>query len=224
MPHRASDSFIMARPIIGITADRSGDTCSVARSYGQMVWEAGGLPMVLTPMPAMAEALFERCDGLILTGGDDPNMEQWGIDTHPKAKRIHHDRQAFELALLELAAQDAERPVLGVCLGMQLMALHAGGELDQHLHDTLPTHAQHWGKVEHAIEGALGSGTVHSHHRQAMTTAGNMDVVAIAHDEVIEAVRSEDRPYYLGVQWHPERTSDTALSMKLFEDLVHAAR
>lgn len=213
----------MARPVIGITADLNEDTCTVARSYIRLVWEAGGLPMVLAPTPDSAPAVFERCDGLVLTGGDDPNMEQWGVATHPKAKRIHGDRQAFELTLLELAAQ-RDAPVLGVCLGMQLMALHAGGAIDQHLPDTLASHAQHWGKVEHTIEGALGCGTVHSHHRQAIIDPGTLDVVAVAHDEVIEAVRGADRRHYLGVQWHPERTRDPALSLKLFEDVVRAAQ
>ncbi len=213
----------MKRPRIAITPDLAEDRCTVARSYSRMVWEAGGLPIIVPVLPDAGAELLEGCDGLILTGGDDPNMEQWGQSTHPKATRIHADRQAFEIELLSLVAQQPEFPVLGVCLGMQLMALHHGGKLEQYLPDTLVTHADHWGKVEHQVEGALGSGVVHSHHRQAIVDPGVMSVVAVAHDNVIEAVRSDDRRFYLGVQWHPERTVDELLSRGLFTQMVHAA-
>ena len=64
-------------------------------------------------------------------------MERWGVPTHPRAKPVDGRRQAFEVALLEALDAHPARPVLGVCLGMQLMALHAGGGLDQHLPDSL---------------------------------------------------------------------------------------
>jgi len=113
--------------------------------------------------------------------------------------------------------------VLGVCLGMQLMALHAGGALDQHLPDSLPTAADHWGRKNHQVAGELGSALVQSHHRQAITNAGSLRVAARAHDGVIEAVRDEDRRFYLGVQWHPERTADDGLGSGLIFNLIEAA-
>jgi putative glutamine amidotransferase len=214
----------MNRPRIGITPDLSDDRCTAARCYGQSVWDAGGLPIILPIVRDAERDLLRLCDGLILSGGDDPVMEGFGVETHPNAKRMHSDRQAFELELLRLADAHQDLPVLGICLGMQLMALHHGGTLDQHLPDTLATHAQHWGRVEHAIHGALGSGIVHSHHRQAIVDPGGLSVAAVAGDAVIEAVRDEQRRFYVGVQWHPERTADAALSARLFEQLVHAAR
>lgn len=187
-----------------------------------MVWDAGGLPAILPVLPCAEAELLQHCDGLILTGGDDPNMEQWGVATHPRAKRIHADRQAFELALLDIAQHQPEIPVLGICLGMQLMALAAGAGLDQHLPDTRPTHQLHWGHAEHPVDGEL-RGIVHSHHRQAIIEPAGLSVIARAPDGVIEAVRDDDRRFCLGVQWHPERTDDAALSRRLFEQLVHAA-
>jgi putative glutamine amidotransferase len=107
---------------------------------------------------------------------------------------------------------------------MQLMGLHAGGALDQHLPDSLKTAADHWDHHDHPVEGELGSGNVHSHHRQALTDAGALRVVARAPDGVIEAVRADDRPFYLGVQWHPERTDDSKLGPGIFKELMAAAR
>ena len=107
---------------------------------------------------------------------------------------------------------------------MQLMGLHAGGKLDQYLPETLNTAAAHWGKKHHDISGELGSGEVQSHHRQAMTDAGSLRVVARAEDGVIEAIVDPERAFYLGVQWHPERTEDLHLGYELFERFMKAAR
>jgi len=211
------------RPLIGITPDVEDGRYRLSTAYAEMVERAGGLPVVLPALAARAADYVARCDGLILSGGDDPDMVQWGVPMHPKAKAIDPERQAFETALLALLDDD-DRPALGVCLGMQLMALHAGGELDQHLPDTLPTAADHWGRTAHVVEGRIGRGTVHSHHRQAIVDPGGMTVVGRAPDGVIEAVRDERRPFRLGVQWHPERTDDAALGFALIAELVDAAK
>ena len=209
------------KPVIGLTADADAERCMLRRPYLDAVGRAGGVPVVLPPVPDEAAALLACCDGVILTGGDDPRMEGFGEPTHPSATPIDPDRQAFELALLRLLDVRPATPVLGICLGMQLMGLHAGAVLDQHLPDSLPSHAAHWGRATHAIDGVLGSGTVLSHHQQALRTAGDLAVVATSPDGVIEAVRDEERPFYLGVQWHPERTDDDRLGDGLIRELVH---
>jgi putative glutamine amidotransferase len=213
------------RPIIGITSDVDidDDRCTLRPHYARIVHEEGGLPIILPPIASLAEVYVERCDGIILTGGDDPIMERWGIATHPKAKKIHPDRQQFELALLDALDRRA-RPALGVCLGMQLMGLHAGGSLDQHLPDTLATADDHWGRKPHAIAGELGEGIVLSHHRQALTDPGTLRVVAEAPDGVIEAVADPLRAFYIGVQWHPERTDDATLGCSIIRMLIDASR
>jgi len=210
--------------LIGITADVEGPRYRLSRSYAQNVARAGGVPLIL---PCRCECLadyLELCDGFLLSGGDDPNTEQWGVPMHAEARPIDPERQAFELGLLDALANRTAKPVLGVCLGMQLMALHAGGALDQYLPDTLPSAADHWGRKMHPVSGVLGDGLVHSHHRQAIVDPGDLRVVARAPDGVIEAVQSVDRPLYLGVQWHPERTEETALGFNLICRLVEAAK
>ncbi|MCP3902980.1 MAG: phosphoglycerate kinase [Planctomycetes bacterium] len=211
-----------SRPRIGITPDVENDRFQLGRAYARAVARAGGVPLILATTPDAVDVYVDLCDGFILSGGDDPDMGQWGIPMHPEAKPIDPDRQAFEWALLEALAERPERGVLGVCLGMQLMALHAGGVLDQHLPDTLASAADHWGHRAHTVSGDLGAGEVRSHHRQAITAPGRLRVVANAHDGVIEGVRDDDRPYYLGVQWHPERTESAGLGFELIRRLVEA--
>ncbi len=212
----------MPRPVIGITTDFEGGRHQLRDGYLAAVEAAGGLPVLLPCRAECARAYVDRCDGVVLSGGDDPIMERWSVPTHPKAKPIDPQRQAFELAILE-ALDECSTPLLGVCLGMQLMGLHRGATLDQHLPETCATAARHYPTTSHAVTGPLGEGLVHSHHRQALADAGTLAVAARADDGVIEAVRDERRPFYVGVQWHPERTSDAQLGLGLFRELVRVA-
>jgi gamma-glutamyl-gamma-aminobutyrate hydrolase PuuD len=94
--------------------------------------------------------------------------------------------------------------------------------LDQHLPDTLPSAEEHWNGGRHPIAGEF-TGSVHSHHRQALTDPGRLAVVATAPDGVIEAIRDPDRAFRVGVQWHPERTDDPATGAAVFDALIRAA-
>jgi len=220
------DSALRGRrsgPRIGITTDLHDGRCRVGRTYGEHVVAAGGTPVLLMPDHALAGVYLDLCDGFILTGGDDPIMGDFGEAMHRKVTPVDPARQRFELKLLRLLDDRPDVPVLGVCLGMQYMALHAGGRLNQFLPDTHQTAGDHWDRREHAITGALGEGHVHSHHRQAMASVGSLDVLATAHDGVIEAVGDDRRAFYMGVQWHPERTEDHRFSAALFHRLVDVA-
>ena len=222
----------MHRPVVGITADlidHNGFVRAAApRTYVQAVLEAEGVPLILPPAAGVATDQLSRCDALVLTGGDDPIMEPFGVETDARVTRVDPERQAAESFILDfLAAERPDMPVLGVCLGMQMMALHAGGVLDQWMPDTTPTHADHWDRPHRVVsedERLLATGDVLSRHRQAISAAGSMRVVGRAHDGIIEAVTDPDRPYYLGVQWHPERTADAGLGADLFTRLVASAR
>jgi putative glutamine amidotransferase len=222
-------------PVIGITMDiveangRLKADCSLA--YAACVEKAGGVPIMLPPIVGLIGEHLQLCDGFVFTGGDDPKTEEFGVPTHPQAKPVHPQRQAYELGLLEeLRVRRPEVPVLGVCLGMQLMALHAGGRMNQSLPDTLPTHADHK-NAEHAVAAvdvakcAIPlSGVVWSNHRQAVAEPGKLAVLARSADGVVEAIGDPARPWYCGVQWHPERTKSPETGQRVFQELVVAVR
>jgi len=216
--------------IVGVTCDVARDPALRARvrtAYAERIQAANALAILLPPIASQAESHAELCDALVATGGDDPITEPFGAPTHPAARRVDPARQAYELAILRAFDDRPDKPVLGVCLGMQYMALARGGALDQHLPDTTPTHADHASDRPHAIlpePGApLPAGDVASNHHQAVSDPGDLVIAARAHDGVIEAVRDASRPFFLGVQWHPERTDDPGLGQALFDRLVRAA-
>jgi putative glutamine amidotransferase len=213
----------VAGPVIGISADLRDGYQKLSSALTDAVERAGGVPVILPSLPQRAAELAALCDGAVLSGGDDPIMEPWGIPTHPAATPLDPRRQEFELAFLAALDSRPRVPVLGICLGMQLMGLHCGATLDQHLPDTLETACLHRGRRTHPVQGALGNGLVHSNHDQALSDPGRLEVVARAPDGVIEGVRDPGRPLYLGVQWHPERTADPALGPGLLRMLVRAA-
>ncbi len=210
----------MSAPIIGITVDQHEKRFRVSFAYADAVVTAGGIPILLPPILGQEEHFMTLCDGFVFTGGDDPKMETWNLTTHEKATPVAKGRQEFELSLLQKLQKMPNVPVLGVCLGMQWMGLLAGGSLEQDLPEPL---ASHHGAGEHKVTGSIGEGIVHTHHHQALTNAGSLTVVASADDGVIEAVRDESRSWYVGVQWHPERTKDHQLGQGLFEQLLTAA-
>jgi putative glutamine amidotransferase len=235
-------------PRVGITVDHRDNTATsgkyeAAIAYSRAVRQAGGLAVLLPHEPGDVEAYLDLCDGLILTGGGDPATEPFGETTDPRARVIDPARQAFELGLIEAAANHAPyKPVLGICLGMQLMALHAGGRLDQYLPETLGDQAAqaHQDDRRHELSfhvaasvlwqgaraDALGqAASVVSSHRQAVADPGSLRVVATAADGTIEAIDDPGRAFYLGVQWHPERGEQAgALSLGVIQRLIDAAR
>jgi putative glutamine amidotransferase len=190
-----------------------------------------GARVVLIP-PAGADAqMIEGLDGLVLTGGADVGPGLYGAQPHEKTVP-RPDRDAAELALLR-AALAADLPVLGICRGMQLMAVAAGGKLHQHLPETLgdtrhrPGGSEKLGEHEvrlaagsrcHAILG--GSATVNSFHHQGVAEPGTLVATGwCVEDGLIEAVEDPGRAFAVGVQWHAELMPDG----RLFEALVEAA-
>jgi len=210
------------RPRIGITPDLDSGRVVLSPRYLDVVAQAGGVPLVLPPCPELAEHYVELCDGIILSGGDDPIMDDWGQAMHEQATPVDRRRQDFERAILAALTRHPERPALGVCLGMQLMGLENGGVLDQHLPDTLASANDHLHDNVHGVQGEIGSGVVTSHHHQALSDPGSMRIIARGPDGVIEGVDLPDRRFFVGVQWHPERTEDEPLGLDLIRRLLAA--
>jgi putative glutamine amidotransferase len=235
----------MMRPLIGVTVDNFQNNIASGKyesnvEYCRAVAEAGGLPLLLPQEVELTAHYVDLCDGLMLTGGDDARTEQFGVPMHPASRCIEPRRQQFELAILDALAKKPRRPALGVCLGMQLMALHAGGQLNQHLPDTLCNAVdEHQNNNRHTIAfrvaasamlngpdgtpilstDCLAKQTVVSSHHQAVENAGRLRVIATANDGVIEAIDDPDRPFYVGVQWHPER-GDGLLNLDLIKRFI----
>ncbi|MEV0127000.1 gamma-glutamyl-gamma-aminobutyrate hydrolase family protein [Dactylosporangium sp. NPDC050688] len=223
-------------PVVGITAyvepARWGvwDTRAVLvpAGYVRMVREAGALPVVLPPSPDDAADLIRRLDGLVLAGGADIEPAHYGAPAHPLTK-TRPDRDSGELAVLA-AALDADLPVLGVCRGMELLAVACGGTLIQHLPDVLGNerhqpapgvygaHPARFAPGSRAAEIFGAVAEVNSYHHQAVDDPGTLTVTGWADDDVIEAVELPARRFVLGVQWHPEEAAD----VRPFAALVRA--
>ena len=212
------------RPAIGIPLclDARGrwregrDYVYLDAAYARAVEAAGGLPVLLPHQPAgRAAELIARIDALLLPGGDDfapdrPYPASVAFDLADPAQ-IEFDR-----ALLREATA-AGKPVLGICYGMQLLALEAGGALHHHVPLDVADPLDHGGgtgTTEHELSVEGGSlleswiggspGRVNSRHHQAVADAGRLAVAAVAPDGVIEASEGRDGAPRIGVQWHPE--------------------
>lgn len=209
-------------PVIGISVsiDASGrlrpDAAMlyVRRVYAQAVRAAGGVPLLVPPDTDPADAV-RVCDGFVVSGGADlPASFDAGAAAVPDAEVA--ERVAWDRQLLD-GARAARRPLLGVCYGMQLLNLHAGGTLLTDLGATVAGALDHGGRgrtSEHpiavapgsALHGAIGvAARVSSRHRQALDrVAPGFRAVATSPDGIVEAIEAEDGGALLGVEWHPE--------------------
>jgi len=230
----------MVAPVIGLTTYREDAAWGVWQQradllpaqYAAAVEATGGVPLLLPPVdvPGAADAVVARLDGLVISGGADVDPARYDADAHPRTAGWRPDRDAWEVALLD-AADAVRLPVLGVCRGMQVMAVRAGGVLDQHVPD-LVDHEQHspGGDAFGAIDVTTAPGTrlaglvgdrlsVSCHHHQSVRTHPGFDAVAHAADGTLEAMETTGERFCVGVQWHPE----TAADVGLLAGLVRAA-
>lgn len=222
------------RPLIGISANTADIDLTLRRVYCDQIVCAGGVPMVLPPVDD-AEVLInmlEGIDGLVLTGGADYNPLWYGEQPEKELHTINSTRDLPELLLTRLAF-NRQIPILGICRGVQTIAIALGGNLVQDLKTPLK-HSQDAPRSEatHSVtitEGSIPYGLygqetfVNSFHHQAVKDCGShLHVVATAPDGVIEAVESTEQKALMGVQWHPEWMGDEGL--KLFEWLTQRSR
>jgi putative glutamine amidotransferase len=228
------------RPLIGITSYAeeirwgvwTEDAALVPLAYVRAVERAGGRPLVVPPSDDGLEETLDALDGVILSGGGDLDPELYGAEPHDETDAPRAERDAAELRLLE-AALDRDMPVLAICRGSQLLNVARGGDLVQHLPETVG-HEQHRHepgsfsdhdvKVEAGsrLGGLLGDrAPVKSHHHQGYGRIGSgLREVAWAEDGVVEGLEDVDKRFALGVLWHPEAGEDFAL----FQGLVDEAQ
>lgn len=104
------------------------------------------------------------------------------------------------------------------------MGVHRGCELIQHMHDRFEQADRHLDGRLHTVSGEIGSGQVTSIHHQALADGRGFTVAGLSDDGVIEAISDSNRPFYVGVQWHPERTADPSLGLGVIQKLIAAAQ
>jgi putative glutamine amidotransferase len=224
-------------PIIGVTTYvepaswgvwRDVEATLIPHAYVEAVALAGGRPVLLPPDGADAGVL-RVLDGLVLAGGADLGPELYGATPEPLTD-TRPVRDAAELVLTR-AALAADLPVLGVCRGMQLLVVAAGGRLHQHLPDVLghekhrPAPGVYGSQRARFVQGSRiaalmgGDVEINCYHHQGVADAGTLTVTGRTDDGLPEAVEDPARGFVLGVQWHPEVTRDE----RLFGALVQAA-
>lgn len=209
----------------------------VPMNYIEHVQRAGGVALLIPPDPALVsrpEAVLDRIDGLLLVGGPDIAAARYGAVAHPRAEAAVDLRDDVELSLVR-AAWERKLPLLGICRGLQVINVAAGGTLVQDLPDAGfgQEHRRQTGRFagnEHPVSLTDGSWIARaegrtealaaSHHHQAVDRVGaRLTVTGRAPDGVVEALEADDGGWLVGVQWHPEPDPDS----RIIESLVAAA-
>ena len=225
-------------PLIGVSGSVEQDERKqlILRNYCSAILAAGGIPLLLSV--DMNEEQINAClsslEGLLLTGGWDAAPSCYGETPVPALGVVQPLRDQFELRLLH-AAKRLELPVLGICRGVQMMNIFQGGSLYQDLDSQFSKPVPHQ-NASHNIRieknsrlfSILGVSEleVNSFHHQALRRlAPGVVPTAFAPDGVIEAAEDPSHPFWLGVQWHPERAPEEEVpSQCLFRAFVKAAK
>lgn len=226
------------KPLIGITANYTDGDASLRDRYYTQIADAGGVPVIIPPLADKDIIIntLDNIDALLLTGGADHNPLWSGQQPHPALHNINQARDLPELLATRLAC-NRQMPILGICRGMQTIAIALGGEVCQDIPHTpqLIKHSQEADRTEpthsvdiepdSALHGIFGTDRifVNSFHHQAVTSPGKgMRITATAPDGTAEAMESTCHKPVIGVQWHPEWMG--ADGLPLFRWLVDEAR
>ncbi len=225
------------RPLIGICARTAAVTLQgtemtvslALQPHVDFLAHADCTPVLLPLLPGI-EYMTGQLDGLLVPGGPDVDPKLYGGSAHPKTRSGNPATEAAELALVSQAVS-AGLPILAICRGMQLLNVHCGGTLHQHLPEitgddghcpqtaafTLGRHRLDT-KPGSRIAGILSDGVPEAacHHHQAIDKVGaGLTATAWASDGIIEAVEAIHHPFALGVQWEVGQTGDERLHLAL---------
>lgn len=237
----------MKKPVIGITLDSEDPGAysnmpwyALRQNYADVITQSGGLPIALPHEPNLAQHYMSMIDGLVVTGGAfdvDPGM--FGAENRHETVVTKDRRTAFEKNVTE-AMLAADKPVLGICGGQQLLHVILGGTLIQHIPDEVEnplaheqpnprTEAGHTveikeGTLLHKIVGTTSLPVNSAHHQAAKDVSENITVNAWAEDSVIEGIEDDRYRFCLGVQWHPEYIISQGDRMILDAFIAEAAK
>lgn len=241
------------KPIIAITSDqvlRSGDEWAPRfhgqfSTYIQAIIDAGGTPFlvpVFNDLDSLRQ-LYEKADGLLLSGGGDISPSMYGAKTKAKLKNSSPIRDKQEEQLLLWSLED-NKPVLGICRGMEIINVCLGGTLHQNILEALPdshnhevsAHQKDFSHIAHHLKlqpntklrNILSSSKIKTNalHHQAIDKLGkNLKVSAYAEDGIIEGIELPEKRFVIGVQSHPEalQSDDKSGWYKLFKTFVEQA-
>jgi len=238
------------KPLIVITLDSEAPGgyskmpwYALRQNYCEAVLAAGGVPVPVPHHVDLSENYASMADGFVFTGGAfdiDPSL--YGMQERHKTVITKEQRTAFEWRLLRLA-YEMQKPILGICGGMQLVNVVLGGTLIQHLPDEIPNclpHEQAHCRTQaghditiyqgtilyHLVGSALKDGKVSvnsAHHQAVKNLAKGLKINAVAPDGVVEGIEDTTHPFCLGVQWHPEYHV-SEVDKKIFTGLIDKAR
>ena len=230
---------MMERPLIGISWETCDSSDKLYRNrfgnYERAVLAAGGAVRSIGYDDDPVQ-LARELDGWLITGGKDIDPAHFGQERANNGEQfVNENRYAIERRLFQTVTDDL--PILGICYGCQFINVQLGGNIIQHLSDEkLAVHRDgnrdaihdHFCDAGSEIANILRSNNVKavSHHHQAIEDLGQDLRVTARHPEssIIECIESKNRPWLIGVQWHPERSLELdSDNQKIFESLVSAA-
>lgn len=236
------------RPLIAINGDyrgarKDGPALSWFNAgYFDSVSAVGGLPLLIPPYSSDEELqdVMERVDGLVLAGCSlDLDPARLGMEPHPHTRPMPIRREDFDRRLCRVAVE-MRLPILAIGSGMQTLNVVCGGTLYQHVLEEIPRAFHHRDPVErynrHIIEivegtrcfEVFGPGEIRvnsAHHMAINHVANHFQVAARSPDGVIECIESVDPEWFcMGVQWHPEDDTASALDQQLFQEFMSACR
>ena len=217
------------KPVIGITGNYGELTCKLAEGYYKSIVRAGGVPVIIPPLSDTDVIIntLEQLDGLVLSGGADYDPRYVGEEPWPTLGTINEERDLPELLITQLA-YNRQIPILGICRGIQTLAMALGGHVRQDISDiqghnhsqeedrNIPTHTVSIEKDSLLYSMYSGSPfslshsssitiAVNSFHHQAVDEPGpRFRIIARSDDNIIEAIESTEYKSIMGVQWHPE--------------------
>ena len=223
------------KPLIGVTMAFDEKFLILNKWYFRAILAAGAYPFAICSesgeLEGYTDAILDKVDGLIFSGGGDIHAKYFNEELSPKATRVLEERDIFELMLCRKALKK-DLPVLGICRGIQLLNVAAGGNIEQHLETHPRNESRH--ETLHNVNIAentklfeifkTGSIAVNSLHHQAVGRIPEGVIAAAkAEDGVIEAIEMPGKKFTLAVQWHPEALIENyPWQLNIFKSFIQA--